>query len=289
MEECCCFILFLCFVFLGSFREFHFQYQSLGHAQRSVYSHMQRWVLITVADPREHKFKCGLGNTTNTNFATVSFFIFTQVMQIVCGLLHAVGQNKTSLHQPLRCYARFPLPWLLVSGCRAQQKFIFFFALWATCTSVLLAWSYFELAQSSVDSQTSHSNFQPHLPVGQVTNEFCLPNRKIYWALDSGAVFRAQGYNPVLILTLQDGSIVLWDMRKQKPARKLMAGTVCMFFTEITVHAYTALITNLPLWQMATVFPRTTVGALGALVILCACVVNGVLIEGGGIKMWFEL
>ena len=46
--------------------------------------------------------------------------------------------------------------------------------------SYLLAWSYFELAQSSVNDQTSHENFRPRLPVGQLTNESCLPERKIY-------------------------------------------------------------------------------------------------------------
>ena len=46
------------------------------------------------------------------------------------------------------------------------------------CTLVLLARSYFEQDQSSVNSPTRHENFQPRLPVGQVTAEICLPNRK---------------------------------------------------------------------------------------------------------------
>ena len=36
-----------------------------------------------------------------------------------------------------------------------------------------------ELAQSSVNSQTSHESVSPRLPVGQVTDEICLPNREI--------------------------------------------------------------------------------------------------------------
>ena len=47
----------------------------------------------------------------------------------------------------------------------------------ATCTSVLLAWTCFELAQSSVNGRMSHKNVWPHLAVGQVTNEIY---RKIY-------------------------------------------------------------------------------------------------------------
>ena len=47
---------------------------------------------------------------------------------------------------------------------RAQQKWKLY--LWGTCTSVLLAWSYVELAQSSINSQTGHTKFWPRLPVG---------------------------------------------------------------------------------------------------------------------------
>ena len=36
---------------------------------------------------------------------------------------------------------------------------------WATCTSVLRAWNYFELVQSSVNGQTSHDILRPRLPV----------------------------------------------------------------------------------------------------------------------------
>ena len=52
--------------------------------------------------------------------------------------------------------------------------------------SYLLAWSYFELAQSSVNDQTSHENFRPRLLIGQVTNESCFPERKIYKQLRRG-------------------------------------------------------------------------------------------------------
>ena len=47
-------------------------------------------------------------------------------------------------------------------------------------TSVLLAWSYFELAQSLVNDQTSHEHFRPRLPIRQVTDEIWLPDVKIY-------------------------------------------------------------------------------------------------------------
>ena len=41
----------------------------------------------------------------------------------------------------------------------------------STCLKLFLT------AQSSVNSHTSHENFQPRLPVGQVTKEICLPDR----------------------------------------------------------------------------------------------------------------
>ena len=54
-------------------------------------------------------------------------------------------------------------------------------ALRVTCTSVLLARNYFELVQSSANSRTSPEHFRPRLPaVGQVTDEICLPDKKIY-------------------------------------------------------------------------------------------------------------
>ena len=49
-------------------------------------------------------------------------------------------------------------------------------ALQCTCREL----QYFEIAQSSVIGQTNHENCRPRLPVGQVTDEICWPNRKIY-------------------------------------------------------------------------------------------------------------
>ena len=45
-------------------------------------------------------------------------------------------------------------------------------------TSVALVWSYFELAQNSVNGQTSHEKFQPRLLIRQMTGEISFPNRK---------------------------------------------------------------------------------------------------------------
>ena len=58
-----------------------------------------------------------------------------------------------------------------------------------TCTSVSLACSYFELAQSSVNSGTRHENFYSGLPIGQVTTEICLPDGKAYLPLNIGHNF----------------------------------------------------------------------------------------------------
>ena len=46
------------------------------------------------------------------------------------------------------------------------------------CTSVLLAWSYFEPSKSLVNGQTWHETFRPRSPVGQVTDEICFARRK---------------------------------------------------------------------------------------------------------------
>ena len=50
----------------------------------------------------------------------------------------------------------------------------------ATCTSVFLAWSHFELGQSSFTSGTCHGESQSGLPFGQVFAEIWLPDGKTY-------------------------------------------------------------------------------------------------------------
>ena len=62
---------------------------------------------------------------------------------------------------------------------RVQQNYKSQLGLRATCTSVSLACSYFELAQSSVNSGTCHDELQSGLPIGQATAQVCLPKGKI--------------------------------------------------------------------------------------------------------------
>ena len=84
--------------------------------------------------------------------------------------------------------------------------------------SVILAWSYFELAQSSVNGQMGHENIRSRLVVGQVIDEMCLTNGKIYWPQIIGHGFCRALKTRLRIIRRLQCHVLSLDPSVRKPA-----------------------------------------------------------------------
>ena len=86
--------------------------------------------------------------------------------------------RSTVVMRPLPLKSAFYSRIILVTGLKKNQNPSLAFG--QPALQFHNACSYFELAQSSVNSGTWHEKFQSDLPIGQVTIEICLPDGKTF-------------------------------------------------------------------------------------------------------------
>ena len=146
---------------------------------------------LTHLFPHDSILSCSDGSHSrhsNSEYEPASIWHFSRVTQIGTAHHQRPAEDQRDLRhlQRARGYlAEVRLKKMMsrsdnITYRKAQPKQKSQLGLWATCTSVSLVCSYFELARIQSTTRHARKKVQWYLSVSLVTTEICLPNVKIY-------------------------------------------------------------------------------------------------------------